>query len=152
MTEQDKHGPTFVYAIYIRARPEAIWQALTDADFTAKFWSGRRCETDWQQGSALTMRAPDGSVDFAGEVLESDPARRLVYTFDVRGSDEPASRVTYELEPIGGTVRLTVTHDRFPPDSAVHRGVAKGWPGILSGLKSLLETGQSLELHPQGGG
>ncbi len=139
-------APAFVYAIYIKATPDAVWAALTRPEFTGKFWWGRRCESDWRQGSSLTLRAPDGEPDFTGEVLESDPPRRLVYTFDVRKIDEPPSRVTYEIEAVGDSVCLTVTHDRFPADSMVRAGIAKGWPGILSGLKTLLETGAPLGL------
>ncbi|MEQ9643377.1 MAG: SRPBCC family protein [Alphaproteobacteria bacterium] len=146
MDKVELNAPAFVYAIYIKAAPEAVWRALTRPEFTEKFWWGRRFEGEWRQGASLTLRAPDGEPDFTSEVLECEPPRRLVYTFDVTKSDEPASRVIYEIETVGDSVRLTVTHDHFLPDSKVRDGVANGWPGILSGLKTLLETGATLDL------
>ncbi|MFN3856182.1 MAG: SRPBCC family protein [Caulobacter sp.] len=132
--------PAFVYVIYIRTTPEALWHALTDPDLREKYWFGRRSHSDWKTGSRHELRAPDGSLDFQGEVLESDPPRRLRYSFETAS---PTTTVTYELEPVEGSVRLTVIHDGFPDNSEQRKGVSKGWPSILSALKSLLETGEA---------
>jgi uncharacterized protein YndB with AHSA1/START domain len=138
--------PAFVYVTYIRTTPEKLWEALTSPDFKQQYWFGRRCESDWKAGSKHSLRAPDGSLDFDGEVLESDPPRTLAYSFHNSPSDpqaerEPPSRVTYRLEPVEDSVKLTVTHDQFPDGSKVRQGIGNGWPVILSALKSLLETG-----------
>ena len=137
--------PDFVYTIHIATTPEKLWQALTDPAFTRQYWAGREVAATWRKGGTLRMTKPGASDDFAGEILEIDPPRRLVYRFHVQNDAamkaEGASRVTYELEPAGKTVRLTVTHDEFPEGSVVLPGISKGWPTILSGLKTLLETG-----------
>jgi uncharacterized protein YndB with AHSA1/START domain len=140
--------PAFVYVTYIRTTPDRLWEALTHPDFKEKYWFGRRCDSDWKAGSAHRLVAPNGSLDFDGEVLVSDPPRRLSYTFHNSPSDpaaerEAPSRVTYDLEPVEDSVKLTVTHDQFPDGSKVRPGVSNGWPVILSALKSLLETGQA---------
>lgn len=131
--------PAFVYVIYIRTTPQKLWDALMDPDLRPKFWFGRRSESDWKTGSRHVLHAPDGSIDFQGEVLESDPPRLLRYTFETAS---PTTTVTYLLEPVEGSVRLTVTHDGFPDNSEQRKGVSNGWPSILSALKSLLETGE----------
>ncbi len=131
--------PALVYVIYIRTTPQKLWEALTDPDMRPKFWFGRRSESDWKTGSKHVLTAPDGSIDFQGEVLESDPPRKLTYTFETAS---PTTNVTYLLEPVEDSVRLTVTHDGFPDDSQQRKGVSNGWPAILSALKSLLETGE----------
>ena len=138
--------PEFVYVIYIRATPQQVWDALTDGESTKAFWFGGWFDTDWRVGSPLACRR-NGKVDFTGEVLESDPPKRLVFTFvdagDLKG--EGVTRVTYEIEAVEHATRLRMIHDQFPADSRLRRGVAQGWPVILSGLKSLLETGRVFE-------
>jgi uncharacterized protein YndB with AHSA1/START domain len=136
--------PSFVYCTYIASTPEKIWEALTGGDFTAQYWGGRRIESDWKPGSAVKHRQEDGSYEWQGEVLEADPPKLLSYTFDVLDDGEPASRVTFELVPFMGHVRLTLTHDDFEPGSKTFEGISQGWPAILSSLKSLLETGKPL--------
>ncbi len=137
----------YVYVSYIRATPQAVWSALTDGVSTKKFWYGRTHQSDWKKGSPLKFIQPNGDLDFEGEVLESDPPQRLVFTFNT-GSDEEKtagpSRVTYDIALVDGVARLTITHDRFPANSAVRKGVSNGWPAVISGLKTLLETGDSI--------
>lgn len=140
--------PSFVYVTYIRTTPEKVWEALTSPAFTEKFWYGRRIESDWKLGSSVASTFKS-EPDFSGEVLESEPPRRLVFTFRVADSRaaehaEGYSRVAYDIERQGPVVRLCVTHDRFPDNSVVLRGVSRGWPAILSSLKSFLETGTPL--------
>ena len=141
--------PDYVYVVYIRATPQTVWNALTDGHSTAAFWYGRTNESSWQKGDTVTFRRPDGGIDFSGEVFEADPPRRLSHGFlhPAPGPlhDEGDTRVTYDIVEVDdGVVRLTMTHSGFPAGSIIRQGVARGWPVILSGLKSLLETGEAL--------
>jgi uncharacterized protein YndB with AHSA1/START domain len=141
--------PTTVYTIYIAATSERVWRALTTAELSRQYFFGNAVEIDLKVGGTFTVRAPDGSLHIGGEVFECDPPRRLTVTFNV---DWPAlveklgpTLVTYEIEPAGNAVRLTMTesHDR-PIDDDILSGGRQGWPAILSSLKSLLETGEPL--------
>jgi uncharacterized protein YndB with AHSA1/START domain len=139
----------FVYVIVIRTTPEKLWQALTEPEFTRKFWVGTVQECDWKVGSPWKLLAPDGRVADAGEVVEIDPPRKLVLTWQnhlfAELTAEGFSRMTYSLEPMGSSVKLTVTHTLDREDSKLVKAVSKGWPSLLSSLKSLLETGEALE-------
>jgi uncharacterized protein YndB with AHSA1/START domain len=143
--------PAIVYTIYISAPPEKVWQALTSAEFSRKYFSGFAIETELKIGGAFVARAPDGSVHIGGEVIECDPPRRLTVTWNVNwpGLVEKLgpTLVTYEIEPAGDAVRLTMlqSHDREISDDILSGG-RSGWPAILSSLKSLLETGQALTI------
>ncbi|UCM88184.1 ArsR/SmtB family transcription factor [Streptomyces marincola] len=161
LEEPPMTDPAFVYTTYIRTTPERLWQALTDPAFTRRYW-GLEFATDWRAGSPMTwtgqgLAAPDPEQ----VVLESEPHRRLAYTWhgltpewaEAAGVDaetyaalaaEPRSKVAFEIEPLGGTVRLTVVHDGFVPGSTLRGMVKHGWPAIVSGLKTLLETGDTL--------
>lgn len=134
------------YVIYIESTPEKVWQALTDADLTAEYW-GHRNVSDWQPGSPWEHQRTDGSgvADVAGTVVESTAPAKLVITWAAPG-DEP-SQVTFDIEPHGEIVRLTVTHENLA-DEAEREGAAKGWAAVLSNLKSLLETGHVLPQAP----
>jgi uncharacterized protein YndB with AHSA1/START domain len=141
--------PEFIYVTYIETTPEKLWQALTDGDFTERYWFGVRLRSNWKAGSSFEMVRGDGTVSDAGKVVEYDPPRRLAYTF-VNVSDEYKGELpalaTFVIEPLGKLVRLTLTHEGFAEDSKFFLGISKGWPAILSGLKSLLETGKPLEI------
>ena len=148
----DNFKPAIVYTIYIAATPEQVWQALTSAEFSRQYFFGNAVEVDLKIGGAFIVRAPDGSLHIGGEVFECDPPRKLTVTFNV---DWPglierlgATLVTYQIEPAGAAVRLTLTeaHDR-PIDDDILSGGRQGWPAILSSLKSLLETGTPLALE-----
>jgi uncharacterized protein YndB with AHSA1/START domain/DNA-binding transcriptional ArsR family regulator len=153
--------PEFVYTTYIQATPEQVWRALTNPEFTRLYWK-TTFESDWQVGSTVTWEY-DGvrMADPEQVVLESDPYRRLAYTWHtftpefaekVGLSDddlakvqrERRSKVTFDIEQLGELVKLTVIHDDFEPGSIVAEGVADGWPHLLSDLKTLLETGHTL--------
>lgn len=138
----------FVYVTYIRTTPENLWRALTDPETTPQYFAGTRIESEWTKGAAWRIMIPDGRVADAGEVLEVEPGRRLVLSwrneFMPELHEEGFSRMTYELEPEGTSVKLTVTHEMDRPDSRLIKGVSSGWPHILASLKSLLETGESL--------
>jgi uncharacterized protein YndB with AHSA1/START domain len=147
--------PSFVYVSYIATTAEQVWQALTDIDITRRYWEGltgprRSYESvsDWKPGSPWQQRRLDEAktVVIVGKVLESTPPRRLVLTW-ARPEDadnaEKSSRVTFDIEPQGDKlVKLTVLHEDLDPE--MHRGVAGGWPQVLSNLKTLLETGHPL--------
>ena len=139
----------FVYVIMIRTTPEKLWQALTEPEFTRKFWVGTVQECDWKVGSPWRMLAPDGRAADAGEVVEIDPPRKLVLKWkhelfpELTG--EGFSRMTYTLEPQGDMVKLTLLHEMDKRESKFIKAVGGGWPIIIASLKSLLETGESLE-------
>ncbi len=142
--------PSFVYVIYVESTPERVWRALTDPDLTAAYW-GHSNVSDWQVGSGWEHRRLDGSgiADVVGTVLESSPPTRLVTTWAAPGA-EPADaveRVTFDIEPYGEIVRLTVTHEHLAND-AERDASAAGWPAVLSNLKSLIETGHVLPQTP----
>jgi uncharacterized protein YndB with AHSA1/START domain len=136
-----------VFEIYIRTTPELLWQAITDPDVRARYQFGARIESDWAPGSGyqvLHAGAPGALIE--GENLEIDPPRRLVQSmralWDDNATSEGTSRVTWEIEPVGDSCRLIVTHDQLREGADEH--LYGGWPMILSGLKTWLETGQEL--------
>ena len=138
----------FVYAIYIAASAETVWQALLDGEFTRQYW-GHENVSDWAPGSRWEHRRADGDrqVEILGEVLEASPPNRLVITWvepSDRAHDDRRSRVTFEIEPVAEMVRLTITHDDLERGSEMEGKIIQGWPRVLSSLKSLLETGQAL--------
>ena len=146
--------PTTVYTIYIAATPERVWQALTSAEFSRQYFFGNAVEIELKIGGAYLVRTPDGSPHISGEVIACDAPRKLSVTFNVNW---PAlveklgpTLVTYEIEPAGDVVKLTMTeaHDR-PIDDDILSGGREGWPAILSSLKSLLETGRALTIPMQ---
>lgn len=137
----------FVYVTYIRTTPQKLWDALLKPEFTRQYWAGTHQESAWKQGASWKLMIPDGRVGDGGEVLEIDPPRRLVLKwrneFVPELREEGYSRATFTLEPTDELVKLTVTHEMDKPDSKLIGAVSDGWPGILSSLKSLLETGES---------
>ena len=135
---------TYVYVTYIVSTSEKVWEALTDATITASFWE-RENVSDWKAGSRWEHRVPGKSADVVGSVLESDPPRRLVTTWEVPGEEgnpDKTSRCAYDIEDLGGKVRLTVTHADL--DAPGFQDVSGGWPAVLSNLKTLLETGRTI--------
>ena len=142
--------PTFVYVTYIATTAERLWQALTSAEFTERYMFGRRVESTWKVGAPVRYIGREGTLSDSGEVLEADPPRRLVFTWRVEFDDalrrEGYSTVTFELEPLGDEVKLTVIHDDLREGSGVLKGISMGWPKAIASLKSLLETGRSLAI------
>jgi uncharacterized protein YndB with AHSA1/START domain len=134
-----------VFEIYIRTTPERLWEAITDADIRSKYNFGARVTSDWTPGSRYEMNAANIALG-NGENLEVDPPRRLVQTANFLWDDdvkaEGTSRITWEIEPIGDSCRLTVTHDQMR--EGANDQIYGGWPMILSGLKTWLETGELL--------
>ena len=136
-----------VFEIYIKTTPERLWDAITDPDLRATYSFGLRTVTDWTPGSTYESFHPSMETPFvAGENLEVDPPRRLVQSMTALwGEDvvsEGTSRVTWEIEPVGDSCRLVVTHDQLR--EGANDQLYGGWPMILSGLKTWLETGELL--------
>ncbi len=159
----------FLYVTYIRTTPARLWQALTDPAFIRLYFDGGGPESDWQVGSPVRWRMDGGGdhQDWGQKVLESEPHRRLSYSWHNYQPEmaamfgwseeklaelrkERLSTVTFDLEPAGLAVRLTVLHDGFEPDSEMLQGVSGGWPYILSNLKSVLETDATLSVPATG--
>jgi len=156
----ERETMSFAYTTYIRTTPERLWEALTDPAFTRRYW-GVAFETDWTAGAPMVWEeAGVKTVDPGQVVLESEPGRRLAYTWhtftpewaqahgiadDVLAklAGEPRSKVTFTIEPAGEQVKLTVVHDDLDPDGALLTMISEGWPQLLSDLKSLLELGQA---------
>lgn len=143
-------GSRFLYVIYIRTTAETLWQALIEPEHTRRYWCEVRQESEWTAGASWRTRAPDGRIADTGEVLEIESHRRLVLSWrnelfpDARA--EGYSRLTYELEPQGDCVKMTLTHEMDRQGSKLIEATSGGWPAILSSLKSLLETGEPLEI------
>jgi uncharacterized protein YndB with AHSA1/START domain len=135
-----------VFEIYIKTTPERLWEAITDPELRRQYTFGVGVESDWTSGSSYAAVHPAGGTISAGENLEVDPPRRLVQSFNALWSDdvksEGTSRVTWEIEPVGDSCRLVVTHDQLR--EGANDELYGGWPMILSGLKTLLETGERL--------
>jgi uncharacterized protein YndB with AHSA1/START domain len=136
-----------VFEIYIKTTPERLWEAITSPEERAKYSFGVETHSDWTPGSTYEASVPAAGIDIArGENLEVDPPRRLVQSFDALWGDdvmsEGPSRVTWEIEQIEDSCRLTVTHDELR--EGANDQLYGGWPMILSGLKTLLETGERL--------
>jgi len=134
-----------VLQVYIRTTPERLWQALTDGSMTRLYFFGANIQSDWQPGSPILHLSDSGDVMISGEIIEVDPPRKLVTTFTgADRPDAPPSTVTFEIEPKGDACRLVLTHSDLVAGSAQANDVFNGWSQILSGLKTLLETGQPL--------
>jgi uncharacterized protein YndB with AHSA1/START domain len=141
--------PKFVYVTYIRTTPEKLWEALTQPEFTRKFFFETTQDCQWKKGASWSLVIPGGRVADSGEVIEIDPPRRLVLSwrneFKPEMRAEGYSRMTYEIEPDGANVKFTVIHEIDKPGSKLLESVSNGWPLVLASLKSLLETGEPLE-------
>ncbi|GAA1833569.1 metalloregulator ArsR/SmtB family transcription factor [Pseudonocardia ailaonensis] len=155
---EDAVTAEFVYTTYVRTTPEKLWDALTDPDFTRRYW-GVAFTTDWTVGAPMTWEENGRAVsDPEQVVLEADRPRRLAYTWHTFSDewakaagvddetvaelvDEPRSRVSFDISPEGDAIKLTVVHSADRQDSTVVGMVSQGWPRILADLKTLLETG-----------
>jgi DNA-binding transcriptional ArsR family regulator/uncharacterized protein YndB with AHSA1/START domain len=153
--------PSFVYSTYIRTTPEQLWQALTEPAFTERYWS-ITFDSDWQPGSTMTWHTRGLAIAHPEQVvLASEPYTRLAYTWHTltpewaasldltddardRLTAEPRSKVTYEIEPLGEQVKLTVIHDDLEPGGVTGTMISEGWPRVLANVKTLLETGDTL--------
>jgi uncharacterized protein YndB with AHSA1/START domain len=140
--------PEFIYVTYIETTPEKLWEALTHSEFSRRYWWDTKVLSDWKVGSPFALEWR-GKVTDTGVVIEADRPRRLSYTWSNTSEEfrnERPSRVTFVLEPHGTLVKLTLTHDDFEDGSKMLQGVSKGWPAIMSSLKSMLESGRALDV------
>jgi uncharacterized protein YndB with AHSA1/START domain len=141
---------TQVYSVFIRATPEQVWEGITSPEFTQRYFYGSVIESSYEPGAGYLGWSGDRTQLYVdGEVLEADPPRRLVTTwramYDPETAAEPHSRVSWQIEPAGEHVtKLTVVHDRLEEAPKTAANVAGGWSYVLSGLKTLLETGEPL--------
>ncbi|MFZ0043219.1 MAG: metalloregulator ArsR/SmtB family transcription factor [Solirubrobacteraceae bacterium] len=159
--------PSFVYTTYIQTTPERLWQALTEPAFTDRYWS-ITFDSDWKPGSTMTWHTRGVTIaDSEQVVVESEPYRRLSYTWHTftpewahsldftdeardRLAAEPRSKVTFEIEQLDAKqVRLTVIHDDLEPDGMTASMISQGWPRVLANLKTVLETGETLPDNPE---
>ena len=138
--------PKLVYTTYIRSTPKKTWDAITDPKFTRQYWAGMTNVSDWKKGSRWEHHNPEKEVWIMGEVVECTPPKRLVLTWADPDDLKDKSRVTFEIEAIENQVCLTVTHDKFKDGSKMAEKVSRGWPRVLSSLKSFLETGKGLNV------
>ncbi len=149
-SETMSQKPDHVLHTYIRTTPERVWQALIDGEMTAQYYYASRVESDWKVDSPYRYLGPDGRVLIEGTIIEIDPPRRLVTTFRPLwvGEAEGAAvtQVTWEIEPAGDACKLTLTHAGLEPGHPLSLGMIDGWARIVSGLKTLLETGEPLAL------
>jgi uncharacterized protein YndB with AHSA1/START domain len=140
--------PEFVYVTYIETTPEKLWDALTNSEFTERYWWDTRVVSDWKIGSPVALESR-GKVTDTGVIVVADPPRRLSYTWANTSEEfrnERPSRVTFAIEPYGKLVKLTLTHEDFDKESKMLQGISKGWPAIVSSLKTMLESGQALDV------
>ena len=149
--QMPEKSASFVYVTYIRTSPEQVYRAITDPALARRYW-GHENVSDWTPGARWehVRTTPERPVEIVGTVVEADPPRRLVLTWSAaskEGDPDEESRVAFDIEDAeGGMVRLTVTHTDLLPDGGMTKGVSKGWPLVLSSLKSFLETGSGLDL------
>ena len=143
-----RNKPEFVYVIYIASTVEKVFKALTDSEMSKHYWSDNYVDSTWKVGAPFALRlARHEKQDITGQILEFDPPRRLAYTFHPHHDGlekEGPSRVTFELEQHKDQVKLTVVHDGFVAGSGVFPQISRGWPQVLSSLKSYLEAGTGI--------
>lgn len=141
--------PEFVYMTVIAAPPEQVWKGLTTEEFTRQYWHKTRVRGEFQPGGNIEFLNEDDSVGVCGEVLSADFPRELAYTWQFTGDSVAAgdapSRVTFKLEPLTVGTRLTVIHDQLEEGSPTATMITFGWPHVIAGLKTLLETGEAVD-------
>jgi uncharacterized protein YndB with AHSA1/START domain len=147
--------PVHVYQVFINAPTDIVWNAIVDGDMTVQYFYGTRIESTWEPGAAVTYAYPDGTKASEGEVISIDAGSRLEMTFlplwDPELTAEGAAREVWSVEDAGGVTKLTVETYDIPVDGKIHADFTGGFPLIVSGLKTLLETGQPLQMHGAAG-
>ena len=138
----------FIYTTYIKTTPEKVWAAITNPEFARQYWGGHVNVSDWKKGSAWQHEdtTENKLLRVTGKVLESTPPKRLVLSWFAPSDEADSSTVTLEITPVEGMVRLDVTHGEFKPNSVMAGKVSKGWPLVLSSMKSFLETGKAIDI------
>jgi uncharacterized protein YndB with AHSA1/START domain/DNA-binding transcriptional ArsR family regulator len=137
-----------VYVVYIQTTPEKLWDAITKPELSRQYFHGTDVRSDFRPGSTIEYLFPEENGErkqaIVGEIVEVEPMRRLVHTFSFPSNADPHTRVTWELEPMGEIVKVTLVHDDFTAETETYNGVKEGWLPIISGLKTLLETGKPM--------
>lgn len=145
--------PEFIYVIVIAGPPEAVWEGLTTAEFTKQYWHKTRVNSSFEVGSSIRFMTESGQVGAEGEILSVDYPAELSYTWQFPNnpdtSGEAPSRVTFRLDAVAAGTRLTVIHDQFPEGSRMFDLIQPGWPLVLSGLKTLLESGKAIDFSAE---
>lgn len=145
--------PEFVYVTAIAAPPEKVWQGLTTAEFTCQYWHKTRIESEFEVGSPVRFTVDSGDIVCEGEVLVAEPPGKLSYTWafpkNPAQQNEPPSRVTFLIEKIHGGSKLTIIHDQFEEGSEIMKLVSNGWPLVIGGLKTLLESGTAVDFSAE---
>ncbi|HEY8297144.1 MAG TPA: SRPBCC family protein [Candidatus Baltobacteraceae bacterium] len=143
MSQEVRH----VYQVYIRTTAETLWDAITNPEVTENYFFGGRFESDWRAGSPLVLRDPsDNEIMLDNTVIAADKPHKIVHTFKPGGATSEPSRVTWEIKPVGEVCLLEVTHEFDDANSPDVAGTQNGWPIVLSGLKTYLETGARLNV------
>ena len=138
--------PQLFYTTYIRTTPTKLWDAITKPEFTSQYWGGFANVSEWRKGSEWQHLNPDKEVWITGKVLESNTPKRLALSWADPDRLTDVSRVTFEIEAMKDLVCLKVTHDKLKAGSKMLRGVSRGWPLVLSSMKSYLETGKGMDI------
>ncbi|MDH3731570.1 MAG: SRPBCC domain-containing protein [Acidimicrobiia bacterium] len=142
--------PVHVYQVFISAPTEIVWNAIVDGDMTVQYFYGTRVESTWEPGAEIAYKYPDGTKASEGEVLSIDPGKRVEMTFlplwDAELTAEGAAREVWTVEDAGGATKLTVETYDVPEGGKIHADFAGGFPFIISGMKTLLETGEPLQM------
>jgi len=143
------HAPNYVYVTYIKTTPKKVWDAITVPEFTRQYWRHANI-SDWKNGSVWEHKTTDGKVLVHGQVVQSVPpvnnkVGHLSMTWAAPGNEKQASVASFDIEMVGDMVRLTVTHSELIAGSEMAQNIARGWPRVLSSLKSMLETGVPLD-------
>lgn len=148
--EHEMEKPVHLYTIYIRATPEQVWEGITNGEMTRRYFHQTSFVADLVPGAPFEFRYTDGQPAVCGEILNVEAPRLLSYTwrflYDPAMAAEQPSRVTWELTPMGAVTKVELRHDRFEPGSPTYASISEGWAPILNSLKSLLETGEPLEI------
>jgi len=137
-----------VYTSYMKTTPEKLWAAITNPEFARQYWGGHVNMSDWKKGSKWQHEDTNNNnnVRIAGKVVECTPPKHLVLTWASPGNEAEISTVTFVIEPVEDMVKLEVTHAELKAGSDMAQGVSKGWPLVLSSLKTYLETGKALNI------
>ena len=146
--EMSNQNPEYVFVVYIKSTIEKVWEALTNKEMTKQYYYGMELKSDLKEGSKIEYHGKNKEgehyIPVAGEIVEIIPNKKLSHTFTFIHSDDKPSRATYEIEESEGLVKLTLTHDQFEGETETYNSVREGWPLILSGLKTYLETNEPI--------
>lgn len=145
--------PDYIYVVVIAKSPEEVWEGLTSPEFTKQYWHKTEVSSDFEVGSPIQFMTDSGHIGCEGKILTVDYPAELTFTWQFPNNpdtcNEPPSRVSFRLEPITAGTKLTVIHDQFPEDSKMYDLVQPGWPLVICGLKTLLESGSAVDFSAE---